>query len=166
MASTSRPRADGDGLHADARSQDGASSHAGDGRSEDGLHADDEVASSSSDQIQAVLRILAETQRMMAQNQQGSIQKARILANVRILDFDGSETTTVRQYREWRKNVGIIKRLNILNDKELAMLLYSQVKGRAKQLIEVHQCVVERLTVRKAVRHQNSKNALSGNIIR
>ena len=112
MASTSRPRADDNGSQADARSQDGASLHAGDDRSEDGLHADDEVASSSSDQIQAVLMILAETQRMMAQNQQGSIQKARSLANVRIPDSDGSEITTVRQYREWRKNVDIIKRLN------------------------------------------------------
>ena len=111
-----RPRTDDgvDGSHADARSQ--ASSQAGVG-GEDGSQAD-EVASSTSDGIQAVLRILAETQRLMAQNQLGSIQKARILANVRIPDFDGSENTTVRQYREWRKSVDIIKRLNNLTDRQ------------------------------------------------
>ena len=135
VAMANRPRTDGDadGSRADVGSQAGSQAGA---NGEDGSQAD-EVASSTSDGIQAVLRILAETQRLMAQNQLGAIQKARILANVRIPDFDGSENTTVRQYREWRKSVDIIKRLNNLNDKELAMLVYSQVRGRAKHLIEV-----------------------------
>ena len=71
----------------------------------DGLHADTNGEGSQADstEIQAVLRILAETQQMMLKNRQGFGQKARVLANVRIPNFDGSETTTVRQYREWRK---------------------------------------------------------------
>ena len=58
-------------------------------------------------------------------------RKTSILANVHIPDFDGSEMNTVRQHREWRKSVDIMKLLNNLNDTELAMLVYSQVKGRA-----------------------------------
>ena len=104
-----------------------------------GSQADSEVASSNGqqDSTQAILRILAETQRMMLQNQQGGMNKARILANVRIPPFDGAEQTTARQYQEWRKNLDIVRRLNNLTDQELAMLIYTQVTNRAKQLIEV-----------------------------
>ena len=51
--------------------------------------------------LQSFLRILAETQKMMlTQSQTGG--KSRILANVKIPEFDGAEGTTVRQYKQWR----------------------------------------------------------------
>ena len=110
---------------------------------EEGLHAEhEEVASSRGEpnggDLNAVLRLIAETQKMMLTSQStGGVQKARILATVKIPDIDGSQTTTVRRYREWRKAVDIIRQLNGLSPKELAMLIYSQVSGRAKQLVEV-----------------------------
>ena len=111
-----------------------------------GLQADEEersnaesseVASSSS--INAILRILAETQQQMLRHTttQSSAPKARILASVKIPYFDGAQSTTVRHYREWRKEVAVIKELNGLTDREVAMLLFSQLKGRAKELIEI-----------------------------
>ena len=108
-----------------------------------GSHAEEEVASSRPEEdptsMQTVLRLIAETQKMMMSTQSTGqpIQKARILATVKIPEFDGSQMTTVRRYREWRKAVDIIRQLNGLSAKELAMLIYSQVTGRAKQLIEV-----------------------------
>ena len=80
---------------------------------------------------------MAETQRMMLEQQQGGFGKARILANAKMPPFEGGEATPVRQNREWRKNVDIVRRLNHLNAEELAMLIYTQVTKRAKQPIEV-----------------------------
>ena len=80
-----------------------------------GSHAEEEVASSGHHEedpmsMQAVLRLIAETQKMMMSTQSTGqpIHKARILATVKIPEFDGSQMTTVRRYREWRKAVDII----------------------------------------------------------
>ncbi len=52
----------------------------------------------------------------------------------------GSEVargTTTHQYRSWRKQVLITQRWHGLSDPELALVMYTQVKGRAKQLLEI-----------------------------
>ena len=74
---------------------------------------------------------------MLRQSSHGGAPKARILASVKIPYFDGSQSTTVRQYREWRKEIAVIKELNGLTDRELVVLLFRQLKGRAKELIEI-----------------------------
>ena len=107
------------------------------GDEEVGSHADSEVASSKAEDISAVLRILAETQQQLLKSQLNGNGKARILASVKIPPFEGAQGTTVRQYREWRKELAIVQELNGLTDREVAMLLFSQLKGRSKHLIEV-----------------------------
>ena len=86
-----------------------------------------------------IVRIMTETQRMCLSAATGGGQqnKSRILAQVKIPAFDGHEGTTVRKYKEWRRELEIVQILNRLTEEELAMLLYTQVTGRAKQLIEV-----------------------------
>ena len=54
----------------------------------------------------------------------------------KIPSFDGGHHTAARRYHEWRKDFDIITKLNHLSKTEAAMLIYTQVTGRAKQLIE------------------------------
>ena len=76
-------------------------------------------------------------QLLRATNGNGGGGKARILASVRIPNSEGAQNTSARVYREWRKELSLIQRLNGLTDTEVAMLLFSQLKGRAKDLIEL-----------------------------
>ena len=93
--------------------------------------------------LNAVLRVMAETQRKMlllhAQNERdgGPKRNRLLLSQVKLPEFNGSVSTTTRQYREWRKAVSIIKQLNSFTDKELTLIVFSQVTGRAKELIEI-----------------------------
>ena len=59
------------------------------------------------------------------------------LRTAQLPEFDGSVSTTTRRYREWRKGLEVLRTMNELKDTELAMLVYSQVTGRAKTLIEL-----------------------------
>ena len=96
----------------------------------------------------AILRSLADSQKILTQmlernpniRQNGENfngPKARILAVVKIPPFDGATTTTARQYKEWRKSVALTKQLNGLEDRDIALLLFGQLTGRAKELIEI-----------------------------
>ena len=90
--------------------------------------------------LNAVLRVMAEMQRELLRMQRdgGGPRKSRFaLSQIKIPDFDGHERTSTRQYREWKKSLEIIQVLNQLTDQELALLIFSQVKGRAKNLIEI-----------------------------
>ena len=81
-------------------------------------HTEDDYGSPRSDSttdLNSVLRIMAETQRMMLLQQQ-STGKTRILANVKIPEFDGADGTTVRKYQQWRKSVEIVRKLNNLTE--------------------------------------------------
>merc|ERR1711965_746951 len=109
--------------------------------------ADSEVASlpSAGDDLgagpdlHAVLRVMAETQRDLLRLQRdGGPRKSRLLlSQVKLPDFDGNEKTSTKRYREWKKSLDIIQNLNQLTDQELALLIFSQVSGRAKSLIEI-----------------------------
>ena len=119
----------------------------------DGLHADNDAASERTaeytpEQLDpwAILRSLADTHKQLAQalankatpNGDGfNGVKARVLAGIKIPPFEGTQNTTTRQYKEWRKSIAVIKQLNGLEDKDVAMLLFSQLTGRAKELIEI-----------------------------
>ena len=90
--------------------------------------------------LNAVLRVMAEMQRELLRMQRdgGGPRKSRfLLSQVRIPDFDGHERTSTKRYREWRKSLEIIQNLNQLTDQELALLIFSQVTGRAKNLTEI-----------------------------
>ena len=43
----------------------------------------------------------------------------------------------MHRYREWRKGFEIVMQLNDLTKSELSMLLFSQLRGRPKQLIDI-----------------------------
>merc|ERR1712194_669017 len=61
----------------------------------------------------------------------------RNLASVRIEDFYGDKSTSVSQYRNWKKSVEVARRLHSMTDQELALVLYKQLKGQAKKRVEV-----------------------------
>ena len=86
--------------------------------------------------LQPILRIMAQTQHELASNK-GSVKPRTALATLKLEEFRGGRETTTRQYREWRKQVLITQRLHGLTDTETAFIIYNQVKGRAKQLLEV-----------------------------
>ena len=124
-----------------------------DGR--DGLHANGEEAEENPAEYTqaqlepwAILRSLADSQKQLAQafankatpqNGEGfNGVKAQFLAGIKIPPFDGAlNTTTTRQYKEWRKSIALIKQLSSLGDKDVVMLMFSQLTGRAKELIEI-----------------------------
>ena len=106
---------------------------------EEEIHSADNEPDTNETGVMAVLRIMAETQRDLARSRSGDgkANKVRVLSNIRIPEFDGGINTSIRKYREWRKRVEIIQHLNDLKKTELAMLLYSQLTGRPKRLVEV-----------------------------
>ena len=61
--------------------------------------------------------------------------RARILASVRLTDVDGHPNTSVRQYREWKKDLEAIKYVNKLTDIEFALTMHSSVQNRTKDLL-------------------------------
>ena len=85
--------------------------------------------------LQPVLRMMAETQRDLVGR--GANKPKHGLSTLRLDEFRGGRETTTHQYRSWRKQVQIMQRLHGLTDPEMALVLYTQVKGRAKQLLEV-----------------------------
>ena len=115
-------------LHGDAALQGDAASH-----------GEDETGAAP--QLMDVLRLMAETQRELARSHgDGRVAKTRVLAAIKLPEFDGSLNTSVRRYREWRKKLDIGMEFNDLNDAEMALLLYTSLTnkpGRPKQLIEV-----------------------------
>ena len=57
------------------------------------------------DMIFAVLRTVAETQRIMANEGAARRDRPRLLASVKLPVFDGSDKVTVQRYREWKKEL-------------------------------------------------------------
>ena len=122
-----------------------------DGR--EGLHANEEETTEGATEYTqeqldpwVILRSLVDTHKQLAQalankatpNGDGfNGVKARVLAGIKIPPFEGTQNTTTRQYKEWRKSIAMIKQLNGLEDKDVAMLMFSQLTGRAKELIEI-----------------------------
>ena len=86
--------------------------------------------------LQNVLRALADTQRQLAG---GKVQGGgrRNLAKISIEDFYGGGTVTTHHYRMFNKHVSAVQKLHGLMDSELALVLYTQVKGKAKQSLEI-----------------------------
>ena len=83
--------------------------------------------------------MLANTQRELA----GKIGKApdtekkKHLVNVKIEEFFGDKGTSEYSYRQWKKSVEVTRRLHGLEDRDLAMIIYTQLKGMAKKRVEV-----------------------------
>ena len=86
--------------------------------------------------LQSVLRMMAETHREI-ESRSATTKPKHGLATLRLDEFRGGRETTTHQYRSWRKQVLITQRLHGLSDPELALVMYTQVKGRAKQLLEI-----------------------------
>ncbi len=57
-------------------------------------------------------------------------------AILRLDEFRGGRETTTHQNRSRRKQVEITQRLHSLSDPEMVLIIYSQAKRRAKQLLE------------------------------
>ena len=84
-----------------------------------------------------VLRAIAETQRDMAARLTGGGEPKRNLANIRLDEFSGGADVSARAYRMWKKSVFAKARLHKLTDSELALVIYTEVKGKAKELLEI-----------------------------
>ena len=88
--------------------------------------------------FQPVIRLLAETQYELATRSTAQPHKPRgALASLKLEEFRGGRETTTHQYRAWKKSTVIIQKLYALTDAELPLVIYTQVKGRAKQLLEI-----------------------------
>ena len=97
-----------------------------------------DVGGSFNRDMMNIMRVLAETQRDLARSRGGDkANKVRVLSNIKIPEFEGGVSTSVRRYSEWRTKFDIIQDLSDLTNSEMAVLLYSQVTGRPKMLIEV-----------------------------
>ena len=80
--------------------------------------------------------MLAETQQELA-TKSGSAKPRTTLASLRLEELRGGREVTTHQYRAWKKQTPIIHKLHDLKDSELAFIVYSQEKGRTKQLLEI-----------------------------
>jgi len=108
----------------------------GDGESRD----DSEPVSADGDPawLPPVLRMMAETQRSLQERiVQVPQNRQRMISNVKLEEFHGGRTVSSYQYRQWKKSVEVARKLYDLSDSELALVIYTQVKGKAKQLLEV-----------------------------
>ena len=94
-------------------------------------------SAAAGDGIQDILRILAQTQRDLVAGRKGEGNRRKLLANIKIDEFYGGRTVSSYAYRNWKKSVEVQQQLHQLSDQELALVIYSQVKGKAKQLLEV-----------------------------
>ena len=84
-----------------------------------------DVGGSFSRDMMSIMRVLAETQRDLARSRGGDkANKVRVLSNIKIPEFEGGVSTSVRRYREWRKKLDITQDLSALTNSEMAMLLY------------------------------------------
>ena len=86
--------------------------------------------------LQPIIRILAETQLELATKGSGH-KPCGALATLKLEEFRGGRETTTHQYRAWKKQTMITQKLYGLSDAELALIIYTQVRGRAKQLLEI-----------------------------
>ena len=100
------------------------------------------AAAASAGDLAFALRTVAEAFKAQQNMQEKLCEKitempdrARILASVIVPDFDGHPNTSVRQYREWKKDLEAIKYVNKLTDQEFALTLYSSVQSRTKYLL-------------------------------
>ena len=89
------------------------------------------------------LRSIAETMKTQTDLQKKVVDKwtsnearSKILSTIRIPPFDGHPNTTVKAYRDWKKDITTLKILNQLTDEELALVLYTSFTGCTKQLVE------------------------------
>ena len=100
-------------------------------------------AASSKEDLAFALRTVAEALKSQAALQQKVVDKwtssearTKTLSTIRIPPFDGHPSTTVKAYRDWKKDITTLKILNKLTDEELALVLYTSFTGRTKQLVE------------------------------
>ena len=56
---------------------------------------------------------------------------------MKIAEFCGDKGTSAYSYRQWKKSVEVTRRLHGLEDRDLAMIIYTQLKGMAKKRVEV-----------------------------
>ena len=88
--------------------------------------------------LQPIIQILAETQLELATKGTNNPVKPRAaLATLKLEEFRGGRETTTYQYRAWKKQAMITQKLYGLTDAELALIIYTQARGRAKQLLEI-----------------------------
>ena len=99
---------------------------------------DDAMSEGNSVSQTEILRIMAETQRSMAQRMVGpGGGRSKVLSTIKLEEFTGGSGTSAYQYRTWKKETLITQDLNGISDSELAIVIYKQVKGKAKQLLSI-----------------------------
>ena len=82
-----------------------------------------DAAAASAGDLAFALRTVAEALRSQQNMQEKLCEKltqgpdrSRVLASVKLPDFDGHPSTSVRKYREWKKYLEAIKYVNKLSD--------------------------------------------------
>ena len=133
------PSSDRDAVSAAGEPNPSVGEHSGEGdHSGEGEHAaEGEYSGEGESPVWPVLRAIAETQRDMAARLTGGGESKRNLANIRLDEFSGGADVSARAYRMWKKSVYAKARLHKLTDSELALIIYTEVKGKAKELLEI-----------------------------
>ena len=132
--------AQGVGLPHDADDLDGDSSAASE-LNRDGDPSGGPTAAEAPMWLQPIIRILAETQLELATKGGGGQKPRSALATLKLEDFRGGREATTHQYWAWKKQTVITQKLYGLSDAELALIIYTQVRGRAKQLLDILEVV-------------------------
>ena len=99
-------------------------------------------AASSKEDLDFALRTVAVALKPQAALQENVANKwttsearTKTLSTIKIPPPDGHPSTTVKAYRDRKKDITTPKLLNKLNDEELALMLCTSFTGRTKQLV-------------------------------
>jgi hypothetical protein len=88
--------------------------------------------------LQYVLCTSAEAHRDMKNKASHSSDEPKhSLAAIKIEEFYGGSSVTVYAYRTWKKRVLATAMLYKLTDAELALMIYLQVKGLSKTMLDI-----------------------------
>ena len=89
--------------------------------------------------FQPLLKTLAETQKQIAQSigSGGTGPEKKLLAHVKLEEFNGGRAVTSYQCQFWKKSIEMTQELYSLTDTELALVIFTQVGGKARQQLDV-----------------------------
>ena len=129
---------------AEQRLVPGSDDHGEDGLSEPGAAGSSGgLEAQSPAWLQHVLCALADGQRdlIASKSGHGRGDSKRNLAAVKIAEFSGGSGIAAYAYRTWKKSVQVTARLRKLTDAELALVIFTQVTGKAETMLDILEIV-------------------------
>ena len=63
--------------------------------------------------------------------------RSRTISNTRLAEFHGGRSVTSYEYNQWKMYVAVAKEVYQLSNTEIALLIYTQVRGEANHLLQI-----------------------------